>query len=247
MWFYQNGTEYKGTALLGGGPVRIISEVGQCPRCGGSGAYPSSLYNGVCFECNGHGKVKQAIRVYTTEGLEKYQARKAARIAKVEAKRAARIAARLAEVKARAEHFEATHPGLIEALRKIENNRVAAGYVAHFEREGILYEYQIEAAQALLEKAAKEAANLNEHFGQVGEKIELVLTLTHTYHGQGHFGAFSYVNFEDAQGRAFIWKASTHVSAEKGQLKVKGTIKEHSEYQGRKQTVLSRCKISEVK
>ena len=66
---------------------------------------------------------------------------------------------------------------------------------------------------------------------------------------------------KDAEGNTFTWKTTnglgidvkknehiTWESAEEGQTVVlKGTVKEHNEYNGEKQTVLTRCKVSEIR
>ena len=45
-------------------------------------------------------------------------------------------------------------------------------------------------------------------------------------------------------GNVFTWAASSHQDLEIGHVyTVLGTIKDHSEYKGTKQTVLSRCAI----
>ena len=36
---------------------KLLFESNGCSRCGGSGKMPYSVYNGVCFKCNGKGEV----------------------------------------------------------------------------------------------------------------------------------------------------------------------------------------------
>jgi hypothetical protein len=65
--------------------------------------------------------------------------------------------------------------------------------------------------------------------------------------------------FTDADGNVFVWKTTGSVGEdrtdnigrdyfykpENGEsVKVSGTIKEHNEYRGEKQTVLTRCKVT---
>jgi hypothetical protein len=113
-----------------------------------------------------------------------------------------------------------------------------------------------------LQNAAAKA--ISQHVGNIGDRVEMTLTLDHTatweqpsYAGYGtdtmHIHAF-----KDADGNTFIWKTSKGVYvalgndqykvADKGDaVTLKGTIKDHSEYDGEKQTVLTRCKIMDIK
>jgi len=51
----------------------------------------------------------------------------------------------------------------------------------------------------------------------------------------------------DENGNILIWKASGSKSFEIGsKYKLTGTVSEHSEYEGKKQTLLQRCKLEIV-
>lgn len=102
------------------------------------------------------------------------------------------------------------------------------------------------------QKGIKE--QISQYFGEVGDKIDLVLTYTHTaswpngYGGYWNEGVTNLHSFKDNDGNVFIWKTGKFIEADYGtKLRVSGTIKEHSEYRDTKQTVLTRCKIQEVK
>jgi hypothetical protein len=50
--------------------------------------------------------------------------------------------------------------------------------------------------------------------------------------------------FNDEQGNCIVWKATSNPSMEIGQTySVKGTVKDHTDYKGTKQTLLTRCSI----
>lgn len=111
------------------------------------------------------------------------------------------------------------------------------------------YPNRIEAA----EKALKKQASTSEYVGEIGDKIEVVVTYIHTaswennYGGYWNSGVTNLHTFKDENGNVFVWKTSLFIEADYGtQLTVKGIIKEHSEYNETKQTVLTRCKIEEV-
>jgi hypothetical protein len=83
----------------------------------------------------------------------------------------------------------------------------------------------------------------SEHVGTVGKRDVFELTLAKCF---GYYTVFGYMHifkFIDNNGNTFIWKTSNGLGKEVGdKLKLKATIKEHGEYDGEKQTVITRCK-----
>lgn len=104
------------------------------------------------------------------------------------------------------------------------------------------------------EKEIKNRENTSEYIGEIGSKIELRVTYIHTSSWENAYGGWlnhaSVTNlhtFKDEQGNVLTWKTANFIEADYGaQLTIKGTIKDHAEYKGTKQTVLTRCKIEEV-
>lgn len=139
--------------------------------------------------------------------------------AKLDARRAKRNAKKLAEEEARLAEYKAR-----EEARKAEE------------------------AKRKAEEEAKKA--ISQYVGEVGDKISKELTYLGSAHFTTHIGwteQTMYVhNFVDQDGNKFVWKSSSFkFDGEKGDKKtVTGTIKEHKEYKGEKQTMLLRCKIS---
>lgn len=97
------------------------------------------------------------------------------------------------------------------------------------------------------EAERKAKAEKSAYVGTVGEKlsgIELIFKNEFFYETQ--FGGMCIYIFEDADGHQFKWNTSSGfgTSLEKEEvIKINATIKEHSEYNGIKQTVLTRCKL----
>ena len=84
----------------------------------------------------------------------------------------------------------------------------------------------------------------------VGDKlcVDVVLQKVFTY--ETHFtyrGETAYIyKFTDDAGNTITWKTSKDLEIPEGWTgQIRGTVKEHSEYRGDKQTVLTRCKIIE--
>jgi hypothetical protein len=142
--------------------------------------------------------------------------------AKLDAKRQAKLDARRAEWEAELARMEAERAAE-EARREAERARIQA------------------------EKA------ISQHVGQIGEKVEFAGTYVRTgsweqrsFRGFGMDTMFAHT-FKDADGNVFVWKTQKGVNMEYGEnVRVRGTIKNHSEYDGEKQTELTRCKITTV-
>lgn len=197
-----------------------------CSRCGGAGGADKWSFTGwKCYKCGGSGTEEGNWKEYTPEYEAKLMARRQARYEKYLADHAEEIAKAEAERKAKQE---------AERLAKEEAERK--------ERE----------------KKAK-----SQHFGQIGDKIDT----TATYIKSAWFTVPSFYGFgkEDTMyihtfrigDDTVIWKTSTNnlgkfdennewIQFEEGkQVHLKGTIKDHSEYKDEKQTVLTRCRVTE--
>lgn len=191
-----------------------------CPKCGGSGELPCYYYNqrGICFKCDGSGMFTHIIKEYTAEYLEK-KARTAERKREREEKRKAEeSAARLAK-------WREDHP------------KEAAEY---------------DKRQAEYDKRQAEREN-SQWVGNEGDKIETTVTVmnigsfeTQSY-ASTYYTTIKYVyTFRDENGNTLTWFTTSPKDWEEwGQgstHKIKATIKGHKEYNGEKQTVLTRVK-----
>lgn len=96
-------------------------------------------------------------------------------------------------------------------------------------------------------KEEKEKNNkISQHIGNIGDKIEIELTLESIYGYNTQYGYIHINLYKDAQGNVYKWSSKNILELEKGEFKkVKATIKNHEEYKGQKQTVITRCKIIE--
>ena len=245
-WFFSNGQTYKGEAPKSSAATATISYVDICPRCNGTGTYPSIAWQGRCLKCNSAGRVKITARIYTGEALSRLQEKRQKRDAAKSAKLNARLAAKALELESIKAQFNAQHPGFIDSIKE-SKNPFLADLTERFNSKGTLTEGQVEAAKAALERLAIEATKPNEHVGSVGERLDVPLTVTNVFVGESQFGTYWLVSFEDTQGRAFLWRASSGTELAKGDAVTgKGIVKEHGEYKGRKQTVLTRCKLNKL-
>ena len=112
-------------------------------------------------------------------------------------------------------------------------------------------EARIEAAKEEARKAEEDFKALLTHVGTPGEK----LTIKAVYVGSPHyerkaFGGYGtetcYIHtFKDENGNKLVWKTGSglHGLEEGSTVELTGTVKEHGEYKGEKQTSLIRCKV----
>lgn len=114
---------------------------------------------------------------------------------------------------------------------------------------------------------------MSEYIGEAGKRLTLRLTLkneyTYTDYAFSYYGTEKYIyTFEDADGNVFVWKTGSllgydyevTVETKKGtrsdirfdgvrkgdSAEIKATVKDHSEYKGTKQTVLTRVKVISI-
>ena len=81
--------------------------------------------------------------------------------------------------------------------------------------------------------------------GAVGDKVSMTLRLARVSGFESSFGPTSVYTFEDDRHNKIVWKTDKSIGREVGDvITVSGTIKEHNEYLGEKQTVLTRCKVA---
>ena len=98
----------------------------------------------------------------------------------------------------------------------------------------------------------KAAENHSEYVGNVGDRIEVPVTIKSAYNFEvasysrwGRTETHTIYTMLDKDGNVYVWKTSGWLGQEGEDVVIKGTVKEHSEYKGVKQTVLTRCKKGE--
>ncbi len=102
-------------------------------------------------------------------------------------------------------------------------------------------------------KQVKAKRSTSEHVGQIGDKIRITATMTGFHYYKTKFGDVNIYTFTDIFKNVFVWKTSGYLEKTidglckpvlKGdQVELIGTVKDHDEYEGIKQTILTRCKV----
>jgi len=112
-----------------------------------------------------------------------------------------------------------------------------SGFIAY---AYIAYQKQLEYEA----KKAAEKAKESQHIGKVGDRITVqvhsVVCLTSW---ETEWGIIRVYKIVDVNGNVYTWKTSSFI-AEDEVKNIKGTVKEHKEFRGIKQTELTRCKVS---
>lgn len=170
---------------------------------------------------------------------------------------AAREAARKAEREARRAAAEDTHGELLQLLDWAGTTQPAFAEMAESLRSGevaSLTQRQLDWLGAYSEAKRQESRprKPSTHTGEVGKRAEfrLVLEKVLVFGEYSPFGPTYLSIFSDSEDRKLVWKSSTRPHFTGGKLVecdtcvlVKATVKAHSEYQGTKQTELTRCKV----
>lgn len=106
---------------------------------------------------------------------------------------------------------------------------------------------------------------MSKYIGEVGKRIKITATLVNDYSFTNTFGwteqTTTIYTFRDEDGNVYCWKTSGNLGMDKvndrddyyrdfvcrgDTFTCKATIKEHSEYKGTKQTVVTRVKVESI-
>ena len=245
----------------------------KCPKCGGTGHidYYSYIEGGICFLCGGSGYHETTWKEYTPEYAQKLADRRLAKAKKKAPEQNAKLLKKMGfsedgrawvvvgntyEIKDELKeagakwfnligwHFDREDNGF-NCFELNINEITTMGWADNYVLEDYSY---IE--EYIKEQKAKHAPKSDsEYVGEIGDKVELSLTYKTYYTFETHYSYYGELNFiykfADANGNTIVWKTSKALELDEGaQYTVKGTIKEHNEYKGDKQTILTRCKIA---
>ena len=81
----------------------------------------------------------------------------------------------------------------------------------------------------------------SEYVGTVGERLELDLTVDSAIELDSSYGRTTMHVMSDVNGNCFVWTTTSKHWSAGTHKRIRGTVKQHKEYKGTKQTILSRC------
>ena len=86
----------------------------------------------------------------------------------------------------------------------------------------------------------------SEYVGNIGDRLDLVLTCVKTIPVEGYYGINTIHTFQDEDENVFVWSTSAKVLSEGTTYAVRGTVKGHDLFRNTRQTILTRCKVEEI-
>lgn len=98
--------------------------------------------------------------------------------------------------------------------------------------------------ESVVEKAVEELlydAGTSKFVGEIGERIELTLTVISAIKIENNYGHSTMHIMEDDCGNVYVWTTAAKSWSEGSVKTIRGTIKNHRTYKNTKQTVLTRC------
>ena len=138
------------------------------------------------------------------------------------------------------------------ALEGYECQRMLALELCHFNEETVAIEWfdRDQVLPLLIENQRARTENISEWQGEIGDRLELTLTIDRVFEGRGFRDGINYLYImHDENGNCFTWSTGCCYTGDT--MHIKGTVKDHTEYNNKqgvtiKQTVLTRCtKIKE--
>jgi len=94
-------------------------------------------------------------------------------------------------------------------------------------------------------REAENAANPSRHVGEIDQRIGLDLLVERVVETATEFGALNIIIARDARNNLFVWRTGA-IGAEPGErLRLRATVKKHTEFRGQVQTELTRGSVLE--
>ena len=257
--FYRDGSQVSEQDLQrinmrSRGESGYIVKHGPCSRCGGEGGSHAWKHTGyVCYRCGGDNSryfERYENGVYTAKRLEQLNA-----IA--ERKRLKKLAAARAKAETQRQDFIAWAKaggryrgdliGRILRTGKPQRDGFVHDLARKLRQRWTLSDAQLSAARNMFakidEREIQDASSV--HVGSIKERIEFEGIVEFETTREGFYGTTHIIKVRSIDGNVFTWFASGYQSLHRGdRVAVRGTVKKHDEYQGVKQTILSRCKIT---
>jgi len=250
--FTRYGAELKPTHTTDKGrPYALVARA--CGRCGGAGGADKWAHTGwTCFDCGGNGQHRngpEQVKLYTAEELAKLDAAAAKRAAKKAAEAAAKAEQARLEAEARRATFMQAHGDLLERCKPyVERSSFVADVCRKASKHAELTPGQVDALEATIAKIAAEDARkaATTYIGQIGQRlrgIKATVQRVVTLESNGPYSRFFHiVTLRTDEGHTLVVKSSRFCPEQGEALTLDGTVKDHSVYNGERQTQLERVK-----
>ena len=172
--------------------------------------------------------------------------RRESRKAQIEAERAQRAADRQEATQA----WRDANSAVVARLTAYEgSNEFLRSFTATLAQWGALTPRQLEAVEscfAVIDRTEAARAN-SQHIGAVGDKVTLTITVERIVVLKSEFYGDNYITIaRDEQGNTITYKGRVDIGSKGDTNTIKASVKEHTVYNGIKQTVIQRPKLLEV-
>jgi hypothetical protein len=95
-------------------------------------------------------------------------------------------------------------------------------------------------------KETSKVGQVSGFVGAIKDKLTITAKVIDTKIFSGTYGQTYFYSFQNEAGNVFVWFSSKDMKLQLGStVDLKGMVKDHKDYQGLKQTVLTRCTIVE--
>ena len=132
-------------------------------------------------------------------------------------------------------------------IRDIVNKLVRYGSISQAQ-VGLIQKLLVQIGEREVRKAERIAANAASNYvGEIGKRIELDLVVEFVKHFDSAFGMMTLTTMKDVDGNVFVHKGSGMGLSKGDAVSIKATIKAHNDYNGIKQTQVSRPVVIEKK
>ena len=252
--FTRDGTEFNGNVASDdkGRPVRYVP-IG-CDRCGtfnGVRVWCRGTLNGQpfsntgfdCWTCSNTGvRGERKERLYTAAELARVNKAAATREATRAAKAAVAAAQAAAERQAREEALYANHGDFVAKLNSLDGEFWDGFRVSFFQRLEAPTARQIALVDAEVTKRQQNAAS--GYIGAVGDKVTLTITVERIIVLESVFHGTNYITIaRDERGNVVTYKGRVDLGNKGATTTIKASVKEHTVYNGVKQTAIQRPKV----
>jgi len=160
-------------------------------------------------------------------------------------------------------YYGETYPNLdwFKAKDECRYNKKWGWYTASTETVPIDIPAGVSTAQLTWETASKDGETVDEmaveafmnhlkygdstsqYVGEIGDRLDLRLTIDKVIPVEGYYGTSSLHIMHDVDGNVYVWSASTKTLEAGIEYHMRGTVKDHRQYRGVNQTVLTRCSV----
>lgn len=229
----------------------------KCSRCGGVGGSDHWRLTGwTCFKCEGRGvDGEEVIKLYTAEKLAKLNERKAKADAKRQAARDAEAEERAREAEERAERFRAENAELLARAAAHMDNEFIADVIRKATERSQITEAQTVAVWRAIERIERKRrlAAASQHVGTVGQRIERAVKVERVsefcrpkFNAEWLTETVFVVTMRDDEGNSIVSMSPAFHAEEGERFILRATVREHSTYNGQKQTKVNRAAKKEM-